>query len=237
MAPQTIIPTLHHLTSSQSHRILFMLEELHEAHGLDYHLHIYHRNNPTELSALRAVSPLGKSPVLTLDGPGAPSPFPQLPHHPALLAESRLILEWLHDTYGQGMYDPTNAADHRQDLFFREFAKATLAIKVLLTLAFEMTPAVAAVAGPVVAHWKKDLVPIYDLMEATLSEERPWFAGEQFGLADFNMIWGADVARARGYYDRERYPKVEGWYQRVVGRPAWKRAVEKGGAYNLVTFE
>ena len=57
---------VHHLNNSRSQRILWLLEEL----GLDYEIKKYQRDAKTMLAPpeLRAVHPLGKSPVITEDG-------------------------------------------------------------------------------------------------------------------------------------------------------------------------
>lgn len=73
-------------------------------------------------------------------------------------------------------------------------------------------------------------------MENALDEERPWFSGERIGLADFNMSFAMDMAVQRGYFDGERWPKVKRWHGSVVERPAYKRALEKGGVYDLAKF-
>lgn len=73
-------------------------------------------------------------------------------------------------------------------------------------------------------------------MEDALSDAKPWFSGKRHGLADFNMIFAMDVASQRGYFVGERYPKVQGWLGRVHGLEGYKRALEKGGRYDLVGF-
>jgi glutathione S-transferase len=71
--------TLHHLNNSRSQRVLWLLEEL----GLPYEIQRYQRDPQTMLApaSLRAVHPLGKSPVITEDG--------------QTLAESGAIVEYL----------------------------------------------------------------------------------------------------------------------------------------------
>ena len=57
-------------------------------------------------------------------------------------------------------------------------------------------------------------------MENALSEERPWFAGEKVGLADFLLSFPMDMAEQRKYLDAGKYPRVVGWLKRVHERPA-----------------
>ena len=78
--------TVHHLNNSRSQRVLWLLEEL----GLDYEIKYYERDKKSMLAPpeLRAVHPLGKSPVLTEDG--------------LVLAESGAIIEYLVERHGGG---------------------------------------------------------------------------------------------------------------------------------------
>lgn len=246
VSEQTIVPTLHHLTSSQSHRCLFMLEELAEAYGTQYKLVIYPRVRPPKPTGLKDHFPLGKSPILTIEEDGKPSTkVYQLPQHPGVLTESRLILNFLSDTFGRGKWDPATAEDTAQNTFWQEFAGGTLAAKVTFALIFEIIPAqlpwglkhlVGAMVTPVVNYWKSDLQPVFQLMEDSLSEEKPWFAGSKTGVADFTMMFGMDMASQRQYFDGQKYPKLQAWHQRMTGRAAYKRANEKGGVYDLKTF-
>ena len=78
--------TLHHLETSRSQRILWLLEEL----QLPYELKVYQRDKATRLAPpeLKKIHPLGKSPVIT--------------DHGEVLAESGAIIEYLVETYGTG---------------------------------------------------------------------------------------------------------------------------------------
>lgn len=85
-------------------------------------------------------------------------------------------------------------------------------------------------------HMLSDLKLYYQYMEDALSDEKPWFTGTSHGLADFNMIFPMDMASQRGYFDGKLFPKVQEWLDRIHALPAYKRALEKGGKYNLYTF-
>src|ERR1700735_3615395 len=77
--------TVHHLNNSRSQRVLWLLEEL----GLPYEIVRYQRQPDMRAPAeLRAIHPLGKSPVVTDNG--------------NMVAESGAIVEYLVDTYGEG---------------------------------------------------------------------------------------------------------------------------------------
>src|SRR6187549_2729241 len=85
--------TVHHLNNSRSQRVLWLLEEL----ALPYEIVKYERDRQTMLAppSLRAIHPLGKSPVIT-DGD-------------ATLAESGAILEYLVETYGKPALESSSA--------------------------------------------------------------------------------------------------------------------------------
>jgi len=247
MSSQTLIPTLHHLSSSQSFRVLFAFEELNEAHGVQYQLEKYQRSAKRAPETLKGPFPLGKAPIITLEENGAPAKeIYQLQQYPGILTESRLILQFMSDTWGNGMWEAQTETDKRQDVFMQEFSMSTLASKCNFAVTFESIPpqlpwglrhVVSAMIRPVVNYWKADIRPVMELLEETLTEERPWFSGAKLGLADINMVWPIDVAWQRDYFDKEKYPKVAKWFTTIRSRPAWKRALEKGGSYNLVTFE
>lgn len=244
---QTIVPTLHHLTSSQSMRCLVLLEELKAAKGITYKLEIYERNKKEGTpGTLKTPFPLGKSPALTVEENGKPSTkVYQLPKHPGVLTESRLIMQFLVDTFAEGMYTPDSADDKAQDVFFQEYANYTFSVKTGFAIVFELIPAllpwglkqaIGAMVRPIVNHWKTDIDGVVKIMEESLTEERPWFSGAKIGLADFNMLWPMDTATERNYFDAKKYPKTQAWYEKMTARPAYKSAREKGGKYDLVMF-
>ncbi|KAF2179049.1 hypothetical protein K469DRAFT_717563 [Zopfia rhizophila CBS 207.26] len=238
---QLTIPTLHHLSSSQSFRVLWALEELSAAHGIEYNLTNYSREGGLAPASLKSIHPLGKSPILTVeDANGGPAPTYQL--IPGTLTESKLILQFLADEYSKGLWEPANAEDKRRDIFFQEYSNATVALKIQFALVFDVIPSqlpiglrqiVGLMVKPIVSFWMNDLQPVYQLMEDALSDEKPWFAGEKIGLADFNMTWPMDVASTRDYFDARKYPKVMKWHMTVKERPAYRKALQKGGSYDL----
>lgn len=231
--------TLHHLTSAQSLRIIWALEELADK-GLTYTLKVYQRVQGRAPPELKSIFPLGKCPILVVD------PLPESPDSgQTIVTESRLILQYLADNYSDGIWTPSNPEDKRRSDFWQEFAGATLCQKVDFVLLYEIVPShvpwlfrplASAIFNPIANIFKKELPGPFALMEAALSEERPWFAGEKLGQADFCLSWPMDIAVQRGYFNAAQYPKVAEWLKRVHERPAYKRALEKGGTYDLVAF-
>ncbi|KAF2728685.1 glutathione S-transferase [Polyplosphaeria fusca] len=244
MPEQTIIPTIHNLAHSQAFRILWALEEFAQAHGIKYHVKNYQRirgPNP-ELKKIDTTG-LGKSPILTLETTDG-SPPPTIQIKPGVLIESRLILHYVHDTFGQGMWD-TDPEDRARDLFFEEFGGQTIAQKSLFPMLFEVIPGsypwpfswfLPGLFKPVTNFFKTDILDAFRLMEDALSDEKPWFAGKRIGLSDFNMQFSMEMARQRGYFRPEKFPKIKDWFERIRGRDAYKKAMEKGAGFDLVTF-
>jgi glutathione S-transferase len=112
---------LHHLNNSRSQRILWLLEEL----GVEYEVKRYQRDAKTMLAppALRAVHPLGKSPVLT-DGD-------------LTLAESGAIIEYLVERYGEGRFIPAAGTPERlRYTFWLHYAEGSAMPPLLMALVF-----------------------------------------------------------------------------------------------------
>jgi glutathione S-transferase len=250
MTTQTTTPTLHHLESSQSHRILWALEELAASTGLTYNLIVYPRVHSQAPPSLKKIHPLGKSPILVVKPVGGASNDEEEDEAEdeagEVVTESRLILQHLNDSYAQGGWTPSSERDGKRDAFFQEFGNRTLGSKVDFALIFDviamqmpfgLRQLVGLLFRPIIAHWVSDLQPVYQLMEDALSEEdAPWFSGARLGLADLNVSWPMDVAVARGYFDAAKFPKLHEWHNRVTAREAYKSALQKGGKYDLVRF-
>ena len=102
---------------------------------------------------------------------------------------------------------------------------APFGIRQLFGLAFK----------PINNHFGKDLEGIYQYMEDSFSEEKPWFSGGKFGLADLNAIFPMDtVTQNKFAWDEAKYPKLAKWSAALHDRDAYKKALEKGGTYKLV---
>jgi glutathione S-transferase len=241
---QKTVPTLYNLSSSQAHRVLWALEELAGNNGLVYKVKNFPRNGATTAKDLKAVFPLGKSPIMTLE-PLDGEPVKTYQVKPNTLTESRLILQFISDNYAKGIWAPESVEDKRRDTFFQEFSNCTVLMKVDFALLFEFIPQqlpfglrqlLGLLVRPIVNHFLADLRDIYQVLEESLSEERPWFSGTKMGLADFNMSFPMDMAVQRGYFEAVKYPKVAKWHATILARPAYKRALEKGETYDLVNF-
>lgn len=219
---------VHHLNNSRSQRVLWLLEEL----GLDYQVKRYQRDAQTMLAPpeLRAVHPLGKSPVITDGG--------------LTVAESGAIIEYLVDRYGQGRLVPAHgSAERLRYTYWLHYAEGSAMPPLLMSLVFNkvrespapflIRPIVRAVADKVLDTFVRPQLKTHlDFMEGELGKS-PWFAGAEFSAADIQMSFPVEAAASRGGLDSGR-PRLMDFLQRIHQRPAYQRALEKGGPYELL---
>jgi glutathione S-transferase len=218
--------TVHHLNNSRSQRVLWILEEL----GLDYEIKAYQREPSMQAPAsLRAVHPLGKSPVIT-DGDKT-------------LAESGAILEYLAESYGKGrLAPPIGTPERLRYTYFMHYAEGSLMPLLFMKLVFTRLPervpwAMRPVARMISAGADKALLgPQISNHFAFLEGElagRDWFAGALFSAADVQMSFPIEAAAARAGVGA-RLPRLKAFVDRIQARPAYKRALERGGPYTLL---
>ena len=219
---------VHHLNNSRSQRILWLLEEL----GLPYEVKRYERDAATMLAPpeLRAVHPLGKSPVIT-DGD-------------ATLAESGAIVEYLAGRYGAGRLVPADGTPEKlRYTYWLHFAEGSMMSPLLLKLIFDrieggpMPFFVKPIARGIARRVKGTLVTgnlerMLTFIESELAA-REWFAGSAFSAADIQMSFAIEAASVRGGLDEKR-ARTWAWLQKIHARPAYQRALEKGGKYELL---
>ncbi len=206
---------VHHLEDSRSLRLLWLLEEL----GLDYEIVSYARHPKTMRApkALRAVHPLGKSPVLDHDG--------------VILAESGAIMEYVVDTFGEGRLRPTDPEALRRYRFFLHFAEGSMTAPLLVKLIMGRVKKAVPIVGGIIAgqvdgaYTDREITSHLDYVEKEL-EGREWLAGE-LSAADVNMSYPIEHALsfAKG---AERYTNISAYLARIAARPAHQRAVERG---------
>jgi glutathione S-transferase len=220
--------TVHHLDNSRSQRVLWLLEEL----GLDYEVKEYKRDPKTIRApeSLKAVHPLGKSPVVELeDG--------------TVLAESGAIIEELLERFGNGRLRPALGTDeHRRYLYWMHYAEGSLMPPLLVKLVidrvrnaplpFFIKPIAKAIASKVDEGFTDpEIGKQMAFMESELGKSR-WFAGDELTGADIQMSYPVQAALARGGA-AERYPRLAAWLEAVQSRDAWKRGIERGGPMDM----
>lgn len=219
---------VHHLNNSRSQRVLWLLEEL----GVDYEVKRYQRDPKTILAPpeLRQVHPLGKSPVISDGG--------------LTLAESGAIVEYLAGKYANvGLVPPASSPERLRYTYWMHFAEGTAMPPLLLKLIFDriekapalffVRPIARAIAGRAKTTFvQPNINRNLDFMEAELNQSE-WFAGSYFTAADVQMSFPLEAAAVRGGLDHTR-PKLMAFLTRIHARPAYQRALEKGGKYELL---
>jgi len=218
---------VHHLNNSRSQRVLWLLEEL----GLDYDIRRYRRDPKTMLApaSLRQVHPLGKSPVIT-DGE-------------ATLAESGAIVEYLVGRYGNGRLVPAQPDQRLRYTYWLHYAEGSAMPPLLLKLVFDrierapMPFFARPIARTIAARAKETFIlpqirQHLDYMESEVGRSG-WFAGDEFSAADIQMSFPLEAAAARAGLDASR-PNLAGFLERIHARPAYRRALERGGEYGLL---
>jgi glutathione S-transferase len=219
--------TVHHLNDSRSQRVLWLLEEL----GVPYEIQRYQRDPATMLApeSLRKVHPLGKSPVIT-DGD-------------ITVAESGAIIEYLIERHGNGpLLPPAGTPERLRYRYWLHFAEGSamppLLLKLILgriassKMPFFAKPIARAIAHKVQADFvDPNLARQLDFMEAELGKSE-WFAGSQFSAADIQMSFPIEAAAQRAGLDARR-PKLMAFLKRIHARPAYAKALERGGPYRF----
>ncbi|NQE64673.1 glutathione S-transferase family protein [Caulobacter sp. RHG1] len=214
---------VHHLNNSRSQRVLWLLEEL----GVPYEVKRYERDAKTMLAPpeLKAIHPLGKSPVIT-DGD-------------KVVAETGAIVEYIIETYGQGRLIPAAGSPERlRYTYWLHYAEGSAMTPLLLKLVFTALPArapglmkglVKSIANKAQAGFVDPQIKAHvDYWEAELSRSE-WFAGSAFTAADIAMSFPLEAGAARGGAGSR--PHVKAFLDRIHARPAYQRALERGGPY------
>lgn len=219
---------LHHLENSRSQRILWLLEEL----GAAYELKTYRRDPETSLAPpeLLAIHPLGKAPVIT--------------HEDQAIAESGAIIEYLLDQFDSaGFLQPARStAAYQQYRYWMHFAEGSFMPLMVMSLIFKRLenarmlffakPIARKLVGKVrQAYLQPNTKRAMDFMESTLAANE-WFGGREFSAADIQMSFPVEAAAVRAGLDD--YPALQGFLDRIHARPAYRRALERGGELTLM---
>jgi len=202
--------TVHHLNNSRSQRVLWCLEEL----GLDYEIRHYERDPQTSRAPLelKAVHPLGKSPVIT-DGT-------------KVVAETGAIIDYILRVHGGGKFIPEKTAENYDEyIHFLHYAEGSAMLPLLLAL---YTGFLGEAAEPIQPMILEEIKKQLDYCEYRLIGHE-YFAGEEISGADFMMIFPLEAAKARGRL--KGYEACNEYVDKIHERPAYLKALEKGGDY------
>ena len=219
--------TVHHLNNSRSQRVLWLLEEL----ELPYEIKFYERDPKTMLApeSLRQVHPLGKSPVITDED--------------LTLAESGAIIEYLVGHYGNGRLSPAlGTPDHLRYIYWLHYAEGSAMPPLLLNLIFNQVeknpmpffarPVARGIVNKVKSSFINPQIKQHlDYMEGEIAKTS-WFVGNEFSAADIAMSFPLEIAAAQAGLNNSR-PKLMDFLERIHARPAYQKALQKGGTYQL----
>ncbi|MXO85541.1 glutathione S-transferase [Altererythrobacter aurantiacus] len=201
---------VHHLNSSRSQRVLWLLEELEQPYEVIH----YQRDSDTNLAPpeLKNAHPLGKSPVIEDDG--------------RVISESGAIIQYLCERHGGSDWLPRAGTDeYVSHLEWMQFGESSFFVPVMLKL---FLARLGEAAAPVQPRIDEQLSAHIDFMESGIGDNLH-FVGDGWTAADVLMSFPAEIALLQGY--GEGHPKISRFVEKVHSRPAWQRARKKGGAY------
>ena len=203
---------VHHLNNSRSQRILWLLEEL----GAPYEIKHYARDATTNLAPpeLKAINQLGKSPVIT-DGD-------------LTIIESGAILDYIQRTYGAGRLAPAQGTpDYESYNQWLHYAEGSAMLPIMLHL---YVGRLGEAGAPLKPRIEDETANHLGYVDAALAG-RDWLLGSELSAADVQMSFVGEVAVISGR--GAQFPNIKAWVDRFQARPAYRRALEKGGPYNM----
>ena len=203
---------VHHLNDSRSQRILWLLEEL----GVPYEIKHYSRDATTRLAPpeLTAIHPLGKSPVIT---EGA-----------ATVIESGAIVDYILRRHGEGRLQPDPASpDYDVYQQWLHYSEGSAMLPLML---FMYVGRLGDAAAPLLPRINGEIANHIGYVDGALAGQ-DWILGSEFSGADVQMSFVGEVTNAFGRLGD--YPNLKAWVDRFQARPAYRKALDKGGAYNL----
>jgi glutathione S-transferase len=201
---------VHHLNNSRSQRVLWCLEEL----GLDYQIVSHQRDPQTNLApdSLKAIHPLGKSPVIRDGG--------------RTYIESGAILDYLVRRYGNGRLAPrTDSPDYQRYVEFLHFAEGSAMLPVMLKL---YASRLGEAGAPLLPRVHGEIENNFGFLDSELADH-DYFVGDDLTAADINLTFVIQAAKM--LYTLEKFPRLAAFLTRVQARPAYRRAIERGGPF------
>jgi len=204
--------TVHHLNDSRSQRVLWLLEEL----GTPYEIRHHTRNATTRLAPpeLLAVHPLGKSPVIDDEG--------------LVVHESGAIIDHILRRHGGGRLQPAaGTAEYEAYNQWLHYAEGSAMLPLMLRL---YVGRLGEAGAPLKPRIDSELANHLGYVDQAL-QGREFLVGNSLTGADIQMSFVAEAARDL----RTQYPAMDAWIRRLWARPAYQRALERGGPYALAT--
>ncbi|KAL8990713.1 MAG: hypothetical protein Q9177_000694 [Variospora cf. flavescens] len=230
---------LYWLEKSRAQRILWLLEEL----KIDYELKTYKRINMTAPPELKKVHPLGKSPLVSIQGEGAAEPI--------VLAESGFIIEYLIDHFGPSLAPQRwqegkeNEVQGERDEWLRcrhlmHYGEGTLMPYLVTALLFRIVRDkspffIRPIANAIKANVESTFLnPSLDTNFAFLESQVKsapdgggYLCGSKLTGADILMSFPLGAAKARSGFTKEKYPALWNYVNRLEERDGFKKAAQK----------
>ena len=202
---------VHHLNDSRSQRILWLMEEL----GLPYEIKRYQRL-PTRLAPpeLAAIHPVGKSPVITVEG--------------KTIYESGAIIDYIIRRHANGRLQPDPASPAYDDYqMWMHYAEGSAMLPLMLHL---YVSRLGEGGAPLTPRIESEIANHLGYLDSHL-KDRKFLLGDEFSGADVQMSFIPEIAEVYG--KRAPFPNLDAWIKRLHARPAYKAALEKGGPYRF----
>jgi glutathione S-transferase len=203
--------TVHHLNDSRSQRILWLMEELALPYEIKHYKRLETRLAPPEL---KAIHPVGKSPVITDDG--------------RVVFESAAIIDYVIRRHGGGRLAPDPATPAYDDYqMWLHYAEGSAMLPLMLNL---YVSRLGEGGKPLHARIESELANHLGYIDGHLKGRR-FLVGDSLTGADINMSFIPEIAEVYG--KRAAFPSLDAWIRGLHARPAWKKALEKGGPYRF----
>ena len=187
------------------------MEEL----GLPYEIKQYKRLEtriaPPEL---KAIHPLGKSPVITDKG--------------KTIYESGAIIDYVIRRHAGGRLQPDPATPAYDDYqMWMHYAEGSAMLPLMLHL---YVSRLGEGGAPLQPRIESEIANHLGYVEASLAG-RDWLLGSEMTAADVQMSFVGEIVKSTGR--GADYPNIVGWVDRFQARPAYKTALARGGPYNM----
>jgi glutathione S-transferase len=202
--------TVHHLNNSKSQRVLWVLEEL----GLDYEIKFYKRDPGFAPPEMKQVHPLGKAPAVEIDD--------------VVMAESGAIVEYLVDRHGAGKLAPDRASPHYGHyLEMMHYPEGSASMPVV----FPLFIGAFGVQSEAFQGYAQQQIALQMDYISLLLKDREYLVDNKFSAADLQLTFILQTARGLGFLQGRQ--DILDYIARLEARPAYQRAIEKGGPFDL----
>jgi len=202
---------VHHLNDSRSQRILWLMEELALPYELKHYKRLETRLAPPEL---KAIHPVGKSPVITDNG--------------KTVFESGAIIDYILRRHAGGRLQPDPATPAYDDYqMWMHYAEGSAMLPLLLNM---YVSRLGEAGAPLHPRIESEIANHLGYLDSHLKGCK-FLVGDSLTGADIQMSFIPEIAEVYG--KRAAFKNLDAWIKGLHARPAWKKALEKGGPYRF----